>query len=129
MRQVLKKGLTGLCGLITGCGVLDIPDEAIEAVMAWKEQTGETDICRVNAMQHCVAASAVSDECGVTCAVLLGALLELRQLDGDPMDFHNNRAGAGCSAPIADGADGAVQCCQGLLNARPSALRTDGKCD
>ena len=117
-----------LLAVLSGCGVFEVPDRAIAAVNAWKEQTSESDPCRVNAMQHCVAASAVADQCGETCAVVLGALLELRQLDGDPMDFHNNRAGSRCAAPIGEASGGAIDCCEKLLNSDPPSLRTDGKC-
>ncbi len=114
---------------VSGCGVLAVPDQAIIAVAAWSQTTGESEGCRINAMQHCVAASAVSAQCGPACAVLLGRLLEIRQLDGDPMDLHNNEAGADCGLAIEGDPDNAITCCEELLNSDPPKLRTDGRCD
>lgn len=99
------------------------------AVQAWSAQNAETDKCRVNAMQHCVAASAVAAECGPSCAVILGVLLEIRQIDGDPMDLHNNHKGAQCGFAIGGIPDDAIACCEELLNSDPPSLRTDGRCD
>ncbi len=118
-----------LVGLLSGCGVVDVRDDANAAVDAWTLQTGETDPCRIDAMQHCIGASATAASVGPPLALLLGQLLELQQGDGDPMDLHNNEAGAGCAMPITDEPGGAVDCCEALLNAAPPLLRTDGRCD
>jgi hypothetical protein len=126
--RFLEIGLVLTALPVTGCGVFEVPDEAIAAVDEWERLKGENDPCRVNAMEHCVAASAVAEQCGDSCALILGLLLEIRQGDADPMDFHNNRAGAGCAKPIETGGGGAIACCEELLDAQPSALRTDGKC-
>jgi hypothetical protein len=111
-----------------GCGILQIPREATAAVEEWRDRTGDVDPCRVNAMQHCVAASATAAVCGAPCAVALGRLLEIVQDDGDPMDLHNNAAGADCAAQIAGDDADAVGCCEHLLNAAPSGLSLSGFC-
>ncbi len=117
-----------LVGLVSCCGVLDVRDDANAAVDAWEQQTGETDPCRIDAMQHCIGGSATAATVGPQWALLLGQLLELQQGDGDPMDLHNNEAGANCAAPITGEAGGAVACCEEMLNADPPLLRTDGRC-
>lgn len=113
------------CG---GCGILQLPREATAAIEEWRDRTGDADPCRFNAMQHCVAASATAAACGAPCAVALGRLLEIAQNDGDPMDLHNNAAGADCAAPIAGDDADAVACCEQLLNATPSGLSLSGSC-
>lgn len=114
---------------VSGCGVFDVRQQADAAVEAWRLRTGETDPCRIDAMQHCVAASATAASCGHDCALLLGLLLELQQEDGDPMDLNNNAAGAGCAAAIGDEPGDAVDCCEALLNADPPMLQLDGRCE
>ncbi len=116
-----------VCSL-SGCGVLAVRDDANAAVDAWAQQAGETDPCRIDAMQHCIGGSAAAASIGPQWAVLLGQLLELQQGDGDPMDLHNNEAGADCAAPITGAPGGAVACCEDMLNADPSPLRSDGPC-
>lgn len=113
-----------LVGFLSGCGVLDVRADTDAAVAAWAQRTGETDPCKIDAMQHCVGASATAASLGPHLALLLGQLLELQQGDGDPMDLHNNEAGANCAVPLTD----AVACCEDILNAAPSPLRTDGRC-
>ncbi len=113
----------------SGCGVFAVRDETDAAVEAWRVRTGETDPCRIDAMQHCVAASSTAAACGHDCALLLGLMLEWQQEDGDPMDLHNNAAGAGCAAAISDEPGDAVDCCEALLNAAPPMLRLDGRCE
>lgn len=110
---------------LSGCGVLDVRAETDAAVVVWSQRTGETDPCRIDAMQHCVGASATAASLGPHLALLLGQLLELQQGDGDPMDLHNNEAGANCAVPVTD----AVACCEDMLNAEPPQLRTDGRCE
>ncbi|MBN2563866.1 MAG: hypothetical protein JXQ75_23370 [Phycisphaerae bacterium] len=118
-----------LVGLLSGCGVFDVRADTDAAVEAWAQRTGETDPCRIDAMQHCVGASATAASYGPHWALLLGQLLELQQGDGDPMDLHNNEAGANCAVPITGESAGAVACCEDMLNADPPLLRTDGRCE
>jgi len=121
----------------SSCGVLDLPDDARRAVADWRDRNGETDPCRIDAMEHCVGGSAAAAACGPECAILLGQLLEQRQGDGNAMDLHNNEAGATrCGLPIlADNAGvdseivDAVGCCERLLRSEPSELRIDGPCN
>jgi len=117
-----------LAGLLPGCGVVDVRDDANAAVDAWALRTSETDPCRIDAMQHCVGASIAAAAYGPPWALLLGQLLELQQGDWDPMDLHNNEAGTHCAAAITGEPGGAVACCEDMLNADPSPLRTDGRC-
>lgn len=114
--------------LPAGCGVLAVPEEATTAVEAWRDRVGEVDLCRFDAMQHCVGGSAAAAACGRPCAILLGQLLEIAQCDGNAMDLQNNAAGAECARPIADSVDDAVSCCEALLNAEPAGLVTSGPC-
>jgi hypothetical protein len=109
--------------------VFDVVEYAEVAVEAWGQRSGETDPCRLDAMQHCVGASAAAASYGPCAAVLLGQLFEVQQGDGDPMDLYNNEAGANCAAPITGEAGGAVACCEAMLNADPPLLRTDGRCE
>lgn len=117
-----------LAGALSGCDVLDVRAETDAAIDAWAGQTGESDPCRLDAMQHCVGASATAASVGPQWAVLLGQLLEAQQGDGDPMDLHNNAAGADCAAFITDNEGGAIGCCEAMLNADPPLLQTDGRC-
>ncbi|MEK6677560.1 MAG: hypothetical protein AABZ47_18140 [Planctomycetota bacterium] len=130
--RTLQRGIILVCAACSittsGCGVLNIPEEATVAINEWADREGETDPCRIDAMQHCVGASATASECGQPCALLLGSLLELSQGDGDPMDFHNNEAGAACQQQLTDSDTGAIACCQDLLIQTPSALQLDGRC-
>ncbi len=120
-----------------GCGVLDVPDVARQAVADWCDRNGETDPCRIDAMEHCVGGSAAAAACGPGCAILLGRLLEERQGDGNAMDLHNNEAGAmSCGLPILaeDARVGmetvdAIACCELLLDHVPSGLQLDGPCN
>lgn len=121
--------VAALVGALSGCGVLDVRADADAAVEAWVRDTGETDPCRIDAMQHCVGASVAAAAYGPHWALLLGQLLELQQGDGDPMDLHNNEAGVNCAAAITGESGGAVACCEDMLNAHPSPLRTDGRCE
>jgi hypothetical protein len=91
----------------------DPRDTANAAVQDWINATGETDLCRIDAMQHCVGAALLSGDCGATCAVCAGEINEFLQGDGDPMDYANNEAGAGCATqdPVA-----AVTCCEDKLH-------------
>jgi len=125
MMLVCVLGMAATASLISGCGVLDVRADADAAVAAWAQHTGETDPCKIDAMQHCVGASATAASLGPHLALLLGQLLELQQGDGDPMDLHNNEAGANCAVSITD----AVICCEGMLNTVPSLLRTEGLCE
>ena len=117
--------------LAGGCDVLDVRPEADAAVADWAAATGETDACRLDAMQHCVGAALAARRFGPGAAVLLGMLNELDQADFDPMDLHNNQAGVGCAGESAEmaGAAGSTTCCAELLNADPPSLRTDGRCE
>lgn len=128
MMSVCVVAIAAMVGFLAGCGVLDVRDDANAAVEAWAQRAGEADSCRIDAMQHCVAASATAAAVGPQWALLLGQLWELQQGDGDPMDLHNNEAGAGCAAPITGELGGAIACCEDLLNADPPLLRTDGRC-
>ena len=128
--------MVGSAMLFAGCGVFNVPDDAKRAVADWRERAGETDPCRIDAMEHCVGGSAAAAECGSACAVLLGQLLELRQSDGNAMDLLNNQAGASrCQLPIFTAAsltpnDGdAVGCCEILLNQTPPLLELGGPCN
>lgn len=82
------------------------------AIQGWINMTGETDLCRIDAMQHCVGAALVAYDCGMSCAVCAGELQELWQLDWDTMDYCNNEVGAACLSPTAPEA---VTCCQAQL--------------
>ncbi len=114
---------------LPGCGLGNVVSDADVAVTKWATQNGEVDACRLDAMQHCVGASAAAAICGRNCALLLGDLLEFRQDDGNAMDLANNEAGAGCALPV-DGVDaGAVFCCEMLLNAESPGLVIDGPCN
>ena len=99
-----------------------------DAINDWKARTGETDPCRIDAMQHCVGSSALTDSCGVWCAAFLGYAQEVEQGDGDQMDLDNNAAGRDCGKAITGGADGAVACCEAKLNADPPGLNLTGNC-
>lgn len=123
--------------VLTGCGVLAVPDAARQAVEDWRIRSQEVDPCRVDAMEHCVGGSAAAWSCGSLCAIVLGRLLEIRQNDGNAMDLANNQLGAeecglpilaGDPAPDGVGAD-AVSCCETLLNQPDGALVTDGPCN
>lgn len=120
--------LLGIAAATAGCGVFTVPADANNAVNAWKQRTGETDPCRIDAMQHCIGGSAASAACGPLCAGLLGYAVELVENDGDPMDLFNNNAGIGCARPIDGTQDGAVSCCEALLDAEPSGLDLSGRC-
>lgn len=122
-------GSAALAGLLSGCNVFSVRADADAAVAAWARRTGETDPCRIDAMQHCVGASAVAASYGPDWAVFLGQLLEFQQDDGDPMDLHNNGAGADCAQAITAEPGGAVSCCEDMLDAAPPLLRTDGRCE
>jgi hypothetical protein len=119
---------TTLAAFHSGCGVFDVRADTDAAIEAWAQRTGETDPCRLDAMQHCVGAAATAASVGPDWALLLGQLLEAQQGDADPMDLHNNEAGASCATPITDDPDGAVACCEELLNADLPLLRLDGRC-
>jgi hypothetical protein len=118
-----------LVGFLSGCGVFDVLADTDAAVEAWVQRTGETDPCRIDAMQHCMGASATAASYGPHWTLLLGRLLELQQGDNDPMDLHNNEAGTNCAVPITGEPGGAAACCEDMLNADPSLLRTDGRCE
>ncbi len=110
-----------LCG---ACAVIHDPRATADAAInQWQGDNDETDACRVDAMQHCVAAAMLASDCGPACSVFAGDVNEWLQDDGDPMDTHNNKQGSQCDA--AD-TDAAVACCQDLLDT--GKLRTDGKC-
>ncbi len=121
--------MAAVSSAMTGCGVFGVPADANRAVDAWKERTGETDPCRIDAMQHCVGGSAASAACGPLCAALLGEALEAFENDGDPADLFNNNAGIGCGRRIDGTAQGAVACCEALLDAVPSGLDLSGRCE
>jgi len=120
--------VAGALAALSGCGVFTVPREASEAAAQWRDEREETDPCRFDAMEHCVGGSGAAAACGRSCAILLGRLLELYQRDGNAMDLFNNAAGAGCALPIGTSSDGAVACCEALLNSTPSGLVTDGPC-
>ncbi len=122
-------GSAALAGLLSGCKVFSVRADADAAVAAWAQRSGETDPCRFDAMQHCVGASGVAASYGPDWAVFLGQLWEFQQDDGDPMDLHNNEAGADCARAITSEPSGAVSCCENMLDAEPPLLRTDGRCE
>lgn len=126
--KLIRVAFMAAAVFLSGCGVLDVRADADAAVEAWAQRTGETHPCRIDAMQHCVGASVATASYGPDLALLLGQLLELQQGDGDPMDLHNNQAGAHCAVPITGEPGGAVDCCEDMLNRQPSLLRTDGRC-
>lgn len=107
------------------CALRNDPHENVpNEVWSWAGRTGETDSCRINAMQHCVAAAVLADDCGSRCAVWAGETLEILQRDGAPMDEHNNEQGSQCNGSRDNIA---IECCAGLL--ATGALRMDGSCD
>ncbi len=126
---------TALLAGTAGCGFADIllcgsctvshdPRATTNAAInQWQDENDETDACRADAMQHCVAAAMLASDCGPACSIFAGDINEWLQNDGDPMDTHNNQQGSQCDA--AD-TDAAVACCQNLLDA--DELRTDGHC-
>ncbi len=117
-----------LAAFLSGCGLFDVRADTDAAVEAWAQRTGEADPCRLDAMQHCVGASTTTASVGPDWALLLGQLWEAQQRDADPMDLHNNEAGAGCATPITGEPDGAIACCEDMLNAEPPMLRLNGRC-
>jgi len=80
----------------------DPREEANDAVQGWINATGQTDSCRIDAMQHCVGAALVAYDCGWMCALCAGDLQELWQGDWDPMDYANNEAGVQCPSATSD---------------------------
>jgi hypothetical protein len=115
----------------------DPRDTAIASVEQWAARADKSDPCRINAMEHCVAAALLAGDCGDQCAIWAGEVLEALQRDGDPMDTHNNRRGAQCEAAEAAedddgmddgglGPDAAIDCCTAMLE--NGDLRTNGRC-
>lgn len=131
---LLATWITILGSSIVGCGIPlacapcalrnDPRENALDEVWSWAGRTGETDSCRINAMQHCIAAAVLADDCGSRCAVWAGEILEILQGDGDPMDKHNNEQGSQCNGSMDNIA---IRCCEDMLDA--GGLRTDGSCD
>ena len=99
----------------------NIVGDANDKLNSWMNETGNTNLCDIDAMQHCLGGALAGKKCGETCARIAGILLELQQLDFDPVDLHNNEEGAKCgSAPDI------VACCEDKL--KNDELRDDGKC-
>jgi hypothetical protein len=128
-RIAMRAGLGLAVLLITGCGLPSVVTDADAVVADWARDRSEVDPCRIDAMQHCVGASAAAAVCGRYCAVVLGDILEIQQSDGNAMDRANNAVGAGCGRAITGIADGAVACCELLLDADPPGLVTEGPCN
>ena len=126
--------LTILGNATVGCGIPivcmpcalqnDPRDNTLSEVGSWADGMNETDSCRINAMQHCVAAAMLADDCGVSCAVWVGEVLEILQGDGDSMDIHNNEQGSQCNSSMVTDT---IACCDALLDV--GGLRTDGDCN
>lgn len=105
-------GILLTCGC-TPCVLLNDPqDEANDAVQSWVNATGQNDLCRIDAMQHCVGAALLASDCGGLCAVCAGEINEWIQGDGDAMDYQNNWEGALCAGATATEA---VDCCESKL--------------
>jgi len=91
---------------------LDLGNSAYAAEEAWANATGESDLCRRDAMQHCIGAALMANACGSACSTCAGEILETLQPDWDPMDIANNEAGATCPGSTTQEA---VACCEGKL--------------
>jgi RHS repeat-associated protein len=89
----------------------------------WESAKGTLTMCRLDAMQHCIGAFMAANECGGACALCLGELLELRQGDGDAMDYDNNQAGVECEAQLTT----PISCCEQKLDS--GELNTSGNCE
>ncbi|MBW2738109.1 MAG: hypothetical protein JRE64_04515 [Deltaproteobacteria bacterium] len=87
-----------------------------EGLSNWILATGESDSCRVDAMQHCIGGGIASAKCGSICAIFLGGLLELThhpEISG--RDLYNNFWGAACGVFASNNQD-VVDCCESLLD-------------
>ena len=133
LRALIMAGVALWLGISTGCGVglaclpctirNDPRATTDEAVARWAQARDDSDPCRLDAMQHCVAAALLANRCEPACAIWAGQINERLQRDGDPMDFHNNEQGADCEG---ESVSVAVACCEQRLDA--GALGIEGTC-